>query len=157
MRRNRKRSEAVQSAGVTPSPFSSPPSGGRGDVQKRQVRGAERSQGSFALIFAVFLVVGFETVIAGNMFHMMGHQRQVQRQVHHMKVVWTGDAIMERTNELLEGYVRTEDRFPNVEAALPDGSSNVLGDDSDVTGQHTFSQFIENWYEGTPFPGTSTA
>ena len=109
-------------------------------------------QRSFALVFAIFLVVGLETVIAGNMFNMMRHHRQIERQVHRTQALWAAEAIGDRTLRLFAAYIRTEDRFPNVGWGLPNHPRIVLGNDSDVTERMTFSQYITKWYEGRADP-----
>ena len=102
----------------------------------------------FAMVFAIFLVVGLETVIAGNMFNMMRHHRQVQRQVHRTQLVWVGDGIIDRAIKLFRDYLITQPdpEFPNVDIA--GGRTIVRGDNSRVTDGRTFSQFLKGWYEG---------
>ena len=114
-------------------------------------RSRKKAHRGFAVVFAVFLVVGLETVIAGSMLDMMRHHRQIQREAHRIQVKWAAEGIVDRALKLFNDYMQTKGgQFPNVSTGpMPNRGKVVLGNNSQITDNKTFSRFLNEWYEGT--------
>ncbi|MBI4372744.1 MAG: hypothetical protein HY585_03340, partial [Candidatus Omnitrophica bacterium] len=74
-----------------------------------------KKRGGFALVFSIFLVVGLQTIIAGNMVGMMRHSREVQRVVDHTKVFWVAESGIDRTIHEIRTYLATYGELPPAE------------------------------------------
>lgn len=106
------------------------------------------SKKGFALVVAIFLVIGLETVIAGSILGMMRFQRNTQRSADEMKISWAAEAVLERTVKLLHDYVdKTEGEFPDKIVTDRDGTQLVIGGLNPSAGiEGTFEDFIISWY-----------
>ena len=58
---------------------------------------SKKSRG-FALLFAIFMTIGLETVIAGTMFGMMRFQREAQHHADEMRISWAAEAAAANHN-----------------------------------------------------------
>ena len=94
-----------------------------------------------SLILALFLVVALEVLMFGSMMTAMRSQRMSQRSLDRTKNLWAIEAVLDRTNQLFAAYFKAEQKFPNTDA-----NSFVLGNDSQVTGNQTFSDYLAAWY-----------
>lgn len=72
-----------------------------------------RSLTGFAMIFAIFLVVALEAVIAGSFFQMAAHQRSVQRTADRVPTLWAAEAVMDRILYEISAYIQTNSWHPN--------------------------------------------
>ena len=114
-----------------------------------------KNRAGFALVMAIFLVIGLETVIAGAMLNMMRLQREAQRSADEMRISWIADAVMERTVKLLLDYIeKTEGEFPDRIITEVNGEKIVIGGADNasanaVTGgvHQDFDDYIVSWYE----------
>ena len=106
--------------------------------------GTERNRG-FALVMAIFLVIGLETVIAGAMLNMMRLQREAQRSADEMKLSWAAEAVVERTIKLLSDYVTLKKQYPND----LDGNVVIGGDDAHLVigDEPSFAAYLHSWFE----------
>src|SRR3990167_10700163 len=95
----------------------------------RICRSRKKAHRGFAVVFAVFLVVGLETVIAGSMLDMMRHHRQIQREAHRIQVKWAAEGIVDRALKLFNDYMQTKGgQFLNVSTGpMPNRGKVVLG------------------------------
>ena len=102
--------------------------------------GTERNRG-FALVMAIFLVIGLETVIAGAMLNMMRLQREAQRSADEMRLSWAADAAVERTIKLLSDYITLEKKYPDIlRGDLVIGGNGQNADNRDV------AAFLLTWF-----------
>src|SRR3989338_8397207 len=94
----------------------------------------------FALIFAIFLAVGLETVVAGNMVNMMRFQREMQRASDQKRLTWAGEGLIERALKYFQEYLGTYGKFPETEG-MEGGDKIVMWADGE-----TFAAHVNQWW-----------
>lgn len=110
----------------------------------------------FALVFAIFLAVGLETVLAGNIFNALRWQRDAAEQTARITMGSVADGVINRAIELIQSYVVTYGNFPPTVTVA--GREEADSDHIEFAAGGQFSQFLYEWYAASggfqdQFPG----
>lgn len=72
----------------------------------------KRNQSGFALLMALFVMLGVTAVISASLLNMSRHGRDTQRTGDKIRANWAAEAVLEIGIDRIQNYISTHNRFP---------------------------------------------